>query len=243
VVFNLGYAYPRWYVKTSSEVFENTLRGYIKLKKKLISDEHLIIRLATGDPHVRTFDLGAPFLSLCRSVSYDFALLKCICSFINFHMILLLLFNTLFWMWFRCRLYRLWITWIILQQFWGYKVEGKLRLGVGEQKTFEYRCFSVWGPIRTRMGWVRHSIDTVSPWQSGPRLVMVRMGWVRHNIDTVSPCQSGPRLVMVVRCQPTVWCCRRRDSGLWLRCPPPSPLGAQNGISVQMAWIWLMCPV
>jgi hypothetical protein len=38
-----------------------------------------------------TFDLGAPFLSL----SYNFAFLKYLYSFVNFDMIL---FNTLFWM-------------------------------------------------------------------------------------------------------------------------------------------------
>jgi hypothetical protein len=34
--------------------------------------------------------------------------------------------------------YRLWITWIILQQLGGYKVEDKLHLGAREQIKFEY---------------------------------------------------------------------------------------------------------
>jgi hypothetical protein len=38
--------------------------------------------LATGDPDVRTFDLGAPFLSL--SLSYNFALLNTFVSLLIF---------------------------------------------------------------------------------------------------------------------------------------------------------------
>jgi hypothetical protein len=44
-------------------------------------------RLATGDPDVRTFDLGASFLS------YNIPLLKYLCCFINFYIIL---FNNYF---------------------------------------------------------------------------------------------------------------------------------------------------
>jgi hypothetical protein len=40
------------------------------------------LELATGEPNVRTLDLGAPYLSL--SLSYNFVLLTYFCSFINF---------------------------------------------------------------------------------------------------------------------------------------------------------------
>jgi hypothetical protein len=52
--------------------------------------------LATGDPDVRTFNLGSPFLSLSLSTIFNFDLLKYFCSSINSYMILL--FNILFWM-------------------------------------------------------------------------------------------------------------------------------------------------
>jgi hypothetical protein len=61
-----------------------------KIEKKSILFRDL--GLSTGDPDVRAFDLGAPFLCL----TYNFALLKCLCSFINFLMVLL--FNALFLM-------------------------------------------------------------------------------------------------------------------------------------------------
>jgi hypothetical protein len=58
-----GVLFPRGYVKTSN--------GVSKIEKKyfLITTEksRLELGLATGEPDVRTFGLGAPFLSLSLS--------------------------------------------------------------------------------------------------------------------------------------------------------------------------------
>jgi hypothetical protein len=66
------------------------------LKTKLFLDKHRIVRarfkVSHRDPDERTFDLGAPFLSL--SYNFDLPLL----IFVPLLIFILLLFNTLFWM-------------------------------------------------------------------------------------------------------------------------------------------------
>jgi hypothetical protein len=79
--------------------------------KLLFRDKHSLIRANLGSdreyPNIRTFDLRASFLSL----SYKFASLKYLCSFINF-LYYYLGSNWLIW----DSGYRLSITWIIHQQ-------------------------------------------------------------------------------------------------------------------------------
>jgi hypothetical protein len=58
VAFNLGYA--------------RTSYGVCKIEKKIVINNEKSgpeLGLATGDPAVRTFDLGEPFLSLSLSLS------------------------------------------------------------------------------------------------------------------------------------------------------------------------------
>jgi hypothetical protein len=98
-----------WGIRTSRGT-KRHLREYVKSsygvckikkkKKKILRDKHGIImaRLMVSKrrPGCKTFDLGAPVLSLSLSLSHDFALVKYLCSLLNFYMKLLV--NILFLM-------------------------------------------------------------------------------------------------------------------------------------------------
>jgi hypothetical protein len=59
------------------------LTGYVKLKKKIFCDKHRIIGARFRVSHRRPGHMGIRFQS-ATFLSYNFALLKCIWSFINF---------------------------------------------------------------------------------------------------------------------------------------------------------------
>jgi hypothetical protein len=70
-VFSLGYSYFREFAKTSY--------GCVKLEKEMLfRDKHRVtgpyLGSAKGDPDIRTFDLGALFLSLSLALSHTILL-------------------------------------------------------------------------------------------------------------------------------------------------------------------------